>query len=695
MRSSTITTIVVLFLVFVLCSLCICFVAFGAFTFAAVTVSEGGSVTLNGSTPTPALELFRPTPAIGLPPTLEPDPPSPQATETGSDSPVTPTATLIPIAVSTETLHTLENALVPENDTRELAQRLGGVGEIPVTVPPPAVPFQVGEQQTFWAANTDTNSNFQVEATLRYVTPHVYFWIENGVSYNHNDLAALVEAFENRIYPTVREFFGSEWSPGVDGDEHLYILYFKGMGSASGYFSSADEVHPLAHEYSNAHEIFFLSADSVDLGGEYAYGVLAHEFQHMIHWYGDRNEETWMNEGFSDVAMFLNGYDIGGNDRAFVQDPDLQLNTWPSEGKIPHYGASFLFLTYFLDQYGEDATKALVAHPQNGFASIDLVLAELGETDPSRGRTPTAADVFQDWTVASYLQDPDVGDGRFDYSNYPSAPNPNETETVRTCPVTPFTRDVNQYGVDYIRITCNGTYTLRFTGSTAIPVLPADPRSGAYAFYSNRGDESAMSLTREFDFAGQSGPLTLSYWTWYDIEEGYDYVYLEASLDGETWQILTTPSGTADDPSGNSYGWGYSGQSRGWIQETVDLSPFAGERVSLRFEYVTDATVNGDGFLLDDIEIPEIGYFSDFETDDGGWEAAGFVRIQNLLPQTYRLALIVKGDYGTEVQYLSLSDDNLAEIPITLGGEVGEVILVVSGTTEFTRQRAVYQIEIQ
>src|SRR5690606_3730467 len=168
---------------------------------------------------------------------------------------------------------------------------------------PPAAFYQAGEQKSFWITNVDDNSNSQIDATLEYVSEHVYFWIENGVRFNPSDLRALVDTFEAEIYPTNREFFGSEWSPGIDGDPHLYILYAKGLGfSLAGYFSSADEYHPLAHEYSNAHEMFLLSADNVSLDEEFAYSVLAHEFQHMIHWYQDRNEETWMNEGFAELA---------------------------------------------------------------------------------------------------------------------------------------------------------------------------------------------------------------------------------------------------------------------------------------------------------------------------------------------------------------------------------------------------------
>ncbi len=127
-------------------------------------------------------------------------------------------------------------------------------------------------------------------------------------------------------------------------------------------------------------------------GDEYTYGVLAHEFQHMIHWYRDRNETSWLNEGFSDLAMFLNNYDIGGHDYLYAEDPDLQLNDWPNDQSqtTPHYGASFLFLNYFLDRFGEEATQALVANADNGMDSIDLVLQELNITDPLSGMTGSA-----------------------------------------------------------------------------------------------------------------------------------------------------------------------------------------------------------------------------------------------------------------------------------------------------------------
>jgi immune inhibitor A len=61
---------------------------------------------------------------------------------------------------------------------------------------------------------------------------------------------------------------------------------------------------------------------------------MAHEFQHMIHWYRDRNEESWLNEGFSVLAELLNGFEVGGFDSLYVMNPDLQLTTWPGSAQL-------------------------------------------------------------------------------------------------------------------------------------------------------------------------------------------------------------------------------------------------------------------------------------------------------------------------------------------------------------------------
>lgn len=600
--------------------------------------------------------------------------------------------------VPTDTLEALKRTTVPENDPQDLACRLTGVCDIPESLTPPPATRQAGEQDQFWVTNVETNENFRIKATLRYVTPHVYFWVEDGVKYDEDEMKTLVDTFENQMYPTNREFFGSEWNPGIDGDEHIYILYARGLGfSIAGYFSSADETHPLAHEYSNAHEMFLFNADNTFLDEDYTYGVLAHEFQHMIHWYQDRNETSWINEGFSELAVFLNGYSVGGKDWQYSLNPDLQLNDWPGPSSPDfglHYGSSFLFVTYFLDRFGEQATQLLVKDPENGLESVDNVLQQIKAVDSQTGQPLTADTFFLDWVLANYLLDETVGDGRYTYTNYSRAPQTSPTETIYDCPSEALNRTVKQYGVDYFQFNCQGDFSLSFEGSTITGLLPEEPYSGEFAFWSNKGDESNMTLTRVFDFTQVSAPIQFTFRTWYDLEEDYDYLYFEVSEDGEQWQIITTPSGTGEDPSGNSYGWAYNNKTDGWIEESIDLSQYTGKKVLVRFEYVTDAAVNGEGMLIDDMRVDAVNYFSDFESDDGGWTAEGFVRVQNALPQTFQLAIVKEGA-TTTVEMIPLSADQTAEIPISIGGDVESITLVVSGTTRFTRELGSYTIQVK
>jgi len=610
--------------------------------------------------------------------------------ETATPAPVE--ITRVPVEnIPTETINTLRESVVPDADPRGLACRLGKKCNIPETKP--SGPYRAGEKQTFWVANTDNDTNFQVKTTLQYVTDHAYFWVEDGVKFDMQEARQLVDAFETSIYPTDREFFGSEWTPGVDGDVHIYMVYARGIGSVvAGYFSSPDEYHPDVHKYSNAHEMFVFNADNTPLNENYTYGVLAHEFQHMIHWNQDRNETSWINEGFSDLAMLLNGYSVGGSDIEYISNTDIQLTDWPADPSLtgPHYGSSFLFLTYFLDRFGADATQQLVKDPQNGMESVDDILKTTVATDKLSGAPIKADDLFMDWATTNYLLDGNVADGRYIYHNYTSASQAQDTQTVTDCPAQ-VSNTVNQYGVDYVHFSCSGKHTLSFEGATQTGLLPVDAFSGKKSFWSNKGDSSDMTLTRDFDFSAASGSLTLKFHTWYDLEENYDYVFLEASSDGgATWEIIKTPTGTDTNPSGNSYGWGYNGKTEGWIAESVDLSQFAGKKVQIRFEYVTDAAANGEGFLLDDVSVPETNYSTDFEADDGGWSGAGFVRVDNILPQTFRLMLIDKNG-KTTAQVIPLAADQTAQIEVDLT----DATLVVSGTTRFTREDGHYSITVK
>jgi len=632
-----------------------------------------------------------------LEPTLTFFTPVPPVVETSTPEP-TPAITREPVGdVGPETEELLETAEVPVRDLHDLAIRLRGLPpDTPRTVNPAGSPdYAVGTRRLFHVSNVDTDEQFDIEATLEYKTEHVYMWVEEGARVDRDDLVEAAELFEEHTYSTDRNFFGSEWSPGVDNDPHVSILHARNLGdSVAGYYSSADEFIAAVRDDSNEMEMFYINVENVTVNDDFYNGVLAHEFQHMIHWYNDRNEETWLNEGFSELAMYLNDFDVGGHDWLFAMEPDTQLNSWPEGPGAAgaNYGAAYLFTSYFLDRFGSDATQALVAHPENSFASVESVLEELGNR-------LTYEDLFGDWIVANLLDNPGVDDGRYGYTEIdPPSPDVETTYRESDYPVSE-SNTVHQQGTDYIELRGEQPLVFRFTGSTQIGLVNTAGYSGRYFWWSNRGDDSDMMLTRAFDLSDVDD-ATLDFWIWYDLEEDWDYAYVQISTDdGETWEILTTPSGTPTNPNGNSFGWAYTGMSGGgeapeWIQEQVDLSSYTGQEVLVRFEYITDDAVNRPGFVLDDIAIPEIGYFSDFEEDEDEWEPAGFIRHANVLPQRWLVQLILFGR-ETTVQRLELNEDLTGEWVIPLDSRTDRAVVTISGLAPVTTEMGSYSYEIE
>jgi len=622
--------------------------------------------------------------------------PPPKPTPTPGPSP-TPGA-VPPEAL--ETLKTLSQTTLPGRDPVDLAIRFKGVQPPVKRVVNDYTPdFQIGDKQTFWVHHSDTDEYRQHTATLRYKTAHAYAWVEDGMTVDEDLLKRDMETFENKIYPTDRAFFGSEWTPGVDNDPRIHI--FNGyVPQVGGYFSSVDEYPKVVYQRSNEKEMFFDNLESSGPGDDYYLSTIAHEFQHMIHWHEDFNEDTWVNEGFSELATYLNGYGVGGVDYAFLRKPDTQLNTWDGSvnGRAPHYGNSYLFMTYFLDRFGESATRTVVARPENGIAAFDIVLKDKGLTFDN---------VFADWVIANYLNAPSLAQGQYGYKTL-RLPAPSLAATRTSLPAKE-SATVHQYAADYVKLDVTGDVVIRFAGSTTVGVVGTQahhvgtwPGSGQHVWWGNRGDDSDATLTRQFDLSGASAAskATLTFWAWYDIEPDFDYAYVEVSADdGKTWTILKGRHTTDKDPNEANLGHGYTGKSGGgdspeWVQESIDLTPYAGKRIRLRFEYVTDQALNEPGFIVDGIAIPEIGYSHDAESSDDNWEAAGFVRIANVLPQYFIVQVIETG--GTPVvRRMELDGQQRGQITVEGLGGSKKAILAISGRTPFTTEMAGYEYTVE
>ena len=546
------------------------------------------------------------------------------------------------------------------------------------------VSYEEGRQDTFWITDSLNVRAYTTDAILRLVSPHAYWYVEDGARISASGLAKAARVFEEEIYPRVTSAFGSEWIPGVDNDPRLTILHAR-LSGVHGYFSAVDEYPLTVHQHSNEREMIYLNTSSLGLGSEQYLGVLAHELQHAVHWNNDRSEETWVSEGLSELATAVAGQrpdDYVGNIQldAFLRSPSISLVNWPQHAS-PQYGATFLFFDYLSTHYGsDDGLLALVKEPADGIEGINSYLARLGHQADFR-------DVFKDWVVANYLDE--QGDGPYSYPNLnvgiiPSDRLEESGERVSSVP---------QYSAEYTAIDISeGDVLVRFKGQNVTSMLPVDLETDR-CWWSNRGDSISSTLTRSLDLSSVER-ATLKFRTWFDLEDQWDYAYVEVSSDGGlTWDIVQAPATSPANPVGNSFGPGYTGSSETWLEQEVDLRIYAGQEILLRFHYVTDLAINNIGQCIDQISVPEIGFVGQDAGDDG-WQPDGFISIDNKVPQSYIVQVIQVGD-GLEVTEMELDEDNRGELVIRGLEGLREAVIVVAALAPKTLQNAVYSLTLE
>ncbi|MET9887464.1 immune inhibitor A domain-containing protein [Streptomyces sp. NPDC006430] len=129
-----------------------------------------------------------------------------------------------------------------------------------------------------------------------------------------------------------------------------------------------------------------------------------------------------------------------------------------------------------------------------------------------------------------------------------------------------------------------------------------DPYEGGSQWWSGTGDFMDNTLTRTVDLSGRppgTGPTRLAARVWYDIEQDFDFLTVEASADGgTTWAALPGTVGGAAIPAK-----GVSGSSGGWAELAVPLDGFTGRSIQLRLRVTSDGNTHGRGVTFDDVRI--------------------------------------------------------------------------------------------
>jgi len=329
---------------------------------------------------------------------------------------------------------------------------------------------------------------------------------------------------------------------------------------------------------------------------------------------------------------------------------------------------------HFLTEHygGRSDLRRLLAQPGDSIAGINGYLEEMGYKSRFR-------DVFREWAAANILD----GDGILGYDDMDVSAS--VSGSIKGSDQ--YRSEIPQYAVEYIELeSLSGPVTVSFQGASAIQLLPIDV-GGAGCWWSNSGDSIDSTLAHRVELPVGS-TAALEYEVWFEIEEDWDYVYVEVSVDGgQTWRIIETPATSPENPIGIGFGPGYTGGSNGWVKESIDLSPFAGEDLWVRLQYVTDDAINGIGACFRNLIIKAAG----ITADDRGWQARGFVFTDNVVRQYFQVQLITLGD-EPQVRRMPLDAGNAGELTVLPPRNGERLIVAVGSMAEKTRQPASYTL---
>lgn len=529
----------------------------------------------------------------------------------------------------------------------------------------------------------------------------------------------MLNQFSSNIYPKEIDFFGE---PGFhDGSNALLPSL---LGLPADYYADEtgrqvvlvsnirdenyyDPDYPLyiAGFYTSAFETYFdrntMTIDAYDWANRtgpdsarpFLYeGTFAHEYQHLLHDDYDSGEENWINEGMADLAEWLVGYGHpDGHVNAAASNPENSLPVWEDQGDLEiltDYGQAYLFQLYLLEQYGTEFTQALFRNTEHSISGVDSTLAAFSSNR-------TFADVFHDWSVAMLIDSKFKG-GRYEFTNIdfkldigtPDDPNPEAFDTPGAPP----------WGTDYIWITGDpkDVSHLVFNG---VPFTsnPTAWTSDGDVLYSGSGN-----LLDNWAIFEATGGGTLTFDTSYDIEEAWDFGFVQVSTDGgHTWTSLANEHTTSEhDPSAHPKVVenvpGLTGESD-WVTMSFDLSAYAGQDILIGFRYVTDWAAVFPGWWIDNVYVDDT-LISDGSSTDPFQDLTEILPINNDFTVTF-VGISEKKGNGNPYKVLTMKVDEMSEsgrqqLNALLNSSSSVVMLVTYDAPEGTTTYADYSYEI-
>ena len=310
----------------------------------------------------------------------------------------------------------------PERDYFELAVQLLGADPASLVSDLPDPDTLKLNDRTNMFIKTGGNDYSPVPVRVRYLSDDIVIWTGVNARATEEEIAAAVQNFESQIIPINRLIFGREALPGVDGDRRIHIVFVENPNwPFFGYFSVLNQYPAAIQPTSNQREMFVMNLGGVATDSLAFAGEMAHEYQHLIHWNKDPNEDHWLNEAMGELAIFLSGAGPASsavgltNAELFAENPNIQLTSRPEQffgeddpAIFSHYAAERAFAVYLLEQFEPQFIKDLVDNPEPGVRSIQQELDRLAGA-------PQFNDVFANSLLANLLNQPNLAEGQYGY----------------------------------------------------------------------------------------------------------------------------------------------------------------------------------------------------------------------------------------------------------------------------------------
>ena len=159
--------------------------------------------------------------------------------------------TQVPVA-SSATADALARTQIPERDAYQLYARLkkktAALTPVPTLAPRN---YKIGDRDQFNIVQEAFAGKYRTaSATLKVMTPHSLFWVEDGLSADVEAMQKAADYFEQNIFPTNQKYFGT-LPPGLDGELRVHVFCGRLDDYTAGYFSSVDTFPSAIAQYSN------------------------------------------------------------------------------------------------------------------------------------------------------------------------------------------------------------------------------------------------------------------------------------------------------------------------------------------------------------------------------------------------------------------------------------------------------------